>query len=182
MASIYDTISTWSSGTTYNKYDIVLGNDGKYYYSMIDSNYGVGNNPTDTNNLQKKWDGYIYLNSILIPNFWWKPSYNAAAQFSPNLNIMQFGNGYQQRFQDGINSLLINFSLTFENRSEKETISILHFLKEMKGAKGFIYNLPTILSKSNSNLSTRFICLSWKTSFASYGNYNTEASFIETPI
>jgi phage-related protein len=181
MASIYDTILTWSSSKNYDKYDIVLGSDGLYYYSVIDSNSGPGNNPTNVNNLQTKWDGYIYLNSKLIPNFWWKPAYNAAAQFSPNLNVIQFGNGYQQRFQDGINSTPISFSLTFENRSEKETVSILHFLKEMKGAKSFIYNLPTILAKSNTNLSTKFICLSWKASFISYQNYSIDTSFIETP-
>ena len=55
MASIYDTIPSWNSGGTYNKYDIVLGSDNRYYYSIIDSN--TNKNPTVLSNLQVDWDG-----------------------------------------------------------------------------------------------------------------------------
>jgi phage-related protein len=182
MASIYDTVPTWNAATTYNKYDIVQGSDGKYYYSIIDSNFGAGNNPTDTANLQVDWDGYILLNSILYPNFWWKPSYNAKIDNRPRLKINQFGNGYQQRINDGLNNNLVEFNLIFENRNEKETVSILHFLRQRNGQQSFIYNLPTIYSKSPSNLNTRFICLEWGSSYISYNNYSVEAKFSEVPV
>jgi hypothetical protein len=52
MASIYDTVPTWSDATTYNKYNIVVGSDNRYYYSIINSNVGAGNNPVNTANLQ----------------------------------------------------------------------------------------------------------------------------------
>jgi phage-related protein len=179
MASIYDTVPTWNAGSTYNKYDIVIGSDSKYYYSIIDSNTGAGNNPVTPSNLQLNWDGYILLNAILYPNFWWKPSYNAQINNKPRVKINQFGNGYQQRITDGLNTSLIEFTLNFDNRSEKETVSILHFLQQMNGKQSFIYNLPTIYSKSNSNLNTMFICPEWRANFISYNNYSVEASFIE---
>jgi phage-related protein len=181
MASIYDTVPAWNSASTYNKYNIVLGSDNKYYYSIIDSNSGASNNPTNPANLQVEWDGYIVINGNLTPNFFWKPSYNIEAISKPRVKINQFGNGYQQRIFDGINVNLIEFNIIFENRSELETVSILHFLQQMNTKQSFIYNLPTIYSKSTSNLTTMFICPEWSASFVSYNNYSVKANFIEVP-
>jgi len=179
MASIYDIVPNWSAVSTYNKYNIVLGSDNRYYYSVIDSN--INQNPTDTNNLQIEWDGYILINGNLTPNFFWKPSYNIEAISKPRVKINQFGNGYQQRISDGININLIEFNIIFENRSELETVSILHFLQQMSTKQSFIYNMPTIYSKSNSNLTTMFICPEWNASFVSYNNYSIKANFTEVP-
>jgi phage-related protein len=182
MASIYDTVPTWSAATTYNKYSIVKGSDNRFYYSIIDSNVGPSNNPVTPGNLQLDWDGYILLNGNLIPNFWWKPSYNGKINVNPRVKINKFGNGYEQRVVDGINNNLIEFDLTFENRSELETVSILHFLQQRNGQESFIYNVPTIFSKSLSNLNTRFVCAQWSPSYVSYNNYSIEAKFTEVPI
>jgi phage-related protein len=179
MASIYDTVPSWNSGSTYNKYNIVLGSDSKYYYSIIDSN--INQNPTDTNNLQVEWDGYIVLNGNLIPNFFWKPSYNAKINLKPRIKINRFGNGYEQRVNDGINSNLIELTLNFDNRSEIETVSILHFLNTRNAQESFIYNLPTIYSKSTTNLNTKFVCPTWDPTYISYNNYSINATFIEVP-
>lgn len=180
MASIYDTVPTWSSADTYNKYSIVKGSDNKFYYSIINSN--TANNPTTITNLGASWDGYISLNSVLYPNFWWKPSYNGSIQNKPKLKINQFGNGYQQRLNDGINNNLIELNLSFENRSELETVSIIHFLTQRNGQESFVYNIPTIYSKSSSNLTTKFTSFSWNASYISYNNYNVEVNLTETPV
>ena len=180
MASIYDTVPAWGPGTTYNKYSIVQGSDSRYYYSAIDSN--IANNPTTPANLGVSWDGYISLNGSLIPDFWWKASYNTQINNKPRIRYNQFGNGYQQRIPDGININLVEFDSTFENRAELETVSILHFLAERNGQQSFVYNLPTIYSKSSNNLSTRFICAEWTPSYVSYNNYTINCKFIEVPV
>ena len=179
MASIYDTVPTWSALATFNKYSIAKGSDNRFYYSVIDSN--IGNNPTTTANLQSKWDGYILLNGDLIPNFWWKPSYSTNTSTKPKIKLNVFGNGYSQRSKDGLNHDFIQISISLVNRSENETVSVLHFLKQMGGDKSFIYNLPTIYSKSNSNLNSMFVALEWETSFVSYNNYSITSNFIEVP-
>jgi len=181
MASIYDTVLAWSSLTIYSKYNIVLGTDSKYYYSIIDSNVGAGNNPVTPANLQVDWDGYILLNSVLYPNFFWKPSYNAKINNKPRIKINKFGNGYEQRVNDGINNNLIELTLNFDNRSEIEAASILHFLNARNAQEAFVYNLPTIYSKSSSNLSTKFVCAEWSPTYISYNNYSIEAAFMEVP-
>jgi phage-related protein len=180
MASIYDNILSWDSGTSYNKFNIVKGSDNRYYYSRINSN--TNNNPTTASNLQSSWDGYISLNGTLYPNFWWKSSYNLNVNNKPRLKINQFGNGYQQRVNDGLNNSLIEFRIIFENRNETETVSILHFFSERNGQESFVYNLPTIYSKSNSNLNTRFVCFEWNSNYISYNNYSIEATFLEVPV
>jgi len=182
MASIYDTVPTWDANVSYNRYDIVKGNDNKFYYSIINSNLGPGNNPTTLSNLQVDWDGYISLNGVLYPNFWWKPSYNTNASFKPKVIISQFGNGYQQRIKDGLNNNLAELSITFENRNEKETTSILHFFSQRNGQESFIYNMPTIYSKSTNNLNTKFICPEWTSNYVSYNNYSIQCKFMEVPV
>lgn len=180
MASIYDTVSSWDSGTTYNKYNIVLGSDSRYYYSIIDSN--INQNPTSAINLQVEWDGYISLNSTLIPNFFWKPSYNSKINNQPRMKILKFGNGYEQRINDGINNQLKEIDLIFDNRSENETVSILHFLNARASQESFIYNIPTIFSKSSTSLNTRFVCPEWSASYISYNNNTIEVKFREVVV
>ena len=180
MASIYDTVPTWLIGSTYNKYDIVKGTDSRYYYSLIDSN--LAQNPITTTNLQVEWDGYIVLNGVLYPNFWWKPSYNSTIDQQPSLRYNQFGNGYVQRIKENLNSNLLKLQLNFDNRSEKEAVSILHFLNEMGGQTSFVYMTPTIYLKSSANINTRFICPTWSVSYPSYNNYSIKLELSEVPI
>ena len=180
MASIYDTVSYWSNLTTYKKYDIVKGSDDRFYYSIKDSN--VSNNPITLANLQVHWEGYISLNGILVPNFWWKPSYNASIEISPQITVSQFGNGYQQRISDGINSALAKFTLNFEGRSENETVSILHFLKERASVESFIYNPPTIYKKSHDKIDTRYVSINWTSSYISYDMYIIQTTLLEVPV
>ena len=182
MASIYDTVPTWSQASTYNKYDIVKGSNNRYYYSIIDSNVGAGNNPVTPANLGVDWDGYISLNGSLVPDFWWKPSYNSTIDQQPTIRYNQFGNGYTQRIKENLNSNLLRLQLSFDNRSEKEAVSILHFLNEMGGQTSFIYAVPTIYLKSSANLNTKFICPNWSVSYPSYNNYSIKLEFNEVPV
>jgi len=175
MASIYDTISGWSNSVTYIKYNIVSGADLRYYYSLTNAN--STNNPTSISNLQNSWDGYININSTLVPSFFWKPSYTSNIAFEPNIINIQFGNGYQQRIPNGINFDLLKFEATFENRMEMEAVSMLHFLDQRGGAQAFIYNVPTIYSKSNFN--TKFIAPNWNVTYNSYNNYTIKVRIEE---
>jgi phage-related protein len=179
MASIYDSIPAWSA-IAENKFDIASYQN-RFFYAIRDMTAGQ-NGTVPTSSLQTNWDGYILLNGNLLPNFWWKPSYNSRVENKPRIRYNQFGNGYQQRIPDGLNTSLVEFNIGFENRSELETVSILHFLQQRNGQESFIYNIPTIFSKSLNNLNTRFICPDWTSSYVSYNNYNIECKFVEVPV
>lgn len=179
MASIYDIISGWSTGPkSYIKYNIISGADLRYYYSLIDGN--TSNNPTTLSSLQSSWDGYRNINGALVPHFFWKPSYTSAISQEPNIIKLQFGNGYQQRIQNGINSELLKFDASFDNRAEMETVSMLHFLDQRGGQQSFIYNVPTIYSKTNFN--TRFVASNWNVIFNSYNNYTIKVKLEEVAV
>ena len=177
MASIYDTVSGWSNAVNYVTYNIVSGSNARYYYA-VQNNFAA--NPTTESNLQTKWDGYINVNSVLVPNFFWKPSYQTSISLEPRIKVMQFGNGYQQRVPDGINTNLKDFDAAFENRKEPEAISILHFLNQMNAQTSFVYNVPTIYSKTNFD--TRFKAPSWTVNYNSYNNYTVKIKLEEVPV
>jgi phage-related protein len=179
MASVYDTVYGWAQATIYSKYNIVSGSNSKYYYSLIDNNVGVGNNPTTNANLQVNWDGYKLFNSSFIPNFFWQPSYQSSAKIEPRVKKIQFGNGYQQRVPDGINFELKNLNLSFENRSEVETVSILHFLEQRGGQQSFAYNVPTIYAKPSGV--SKFVAPNWETNYNFYNSYSIKTVFEEVP-
>lgn len=176
MASIFDTtISGWQSPVTYPKYGIASGDANRYFYSLTDNNQG--NNPIS--NLGTLWDGYTLINSTYIPDFFWKPSYATVSQSNPRIIRIKFGNGYEKRIPDGFNTNLITMQVAFENRKESEAVSILHFFQQMNGQTAFIYNMPTVYSKSISSINTRFLCPNWETTYNFYQNYTIRATFEE---
>lgn len=176
MASIYDSIPAWSA-IAENKFDIVSYQN-KFFYAIKDMTAGE-NSTVPTSSLQTNWDGYISLNGVLYPNFWWKSSYGIDFLTNPRIKINQFGNGYQQRVQESINNNLKQINISFENRNELETVSILHFLQQRNSKESFVYNLPTIYS--NPNVRTMFTCPTWVVQPVSYNLYTIKAEFSEVP-
>jgi len=174
MPNINDIISGWRSSVTYPKFGITSGDDGRYYYSLKDNNL----NNTPDSNLGTFWDGYVLINSQYVPDFFWQASYTSVAQSSPRIVKVQFGNGYQKRIPDGLNTNLLTFQLNFEARKENEINSIIHFLQQMNGQKSFIYNPPAVYGKT-SNYNTRYICPNWEVTYNFYQNYSLRATFEE---
>lgn len=172
MPSIFDTVNTYVAGTNYSK-DAIVKLNNLTYYSLTDNNQG--NTPTSF--LGTEWDGQILINNTYVPDFFWKPSYSSQVVHAPRVLRFKFGNGYEQRIEDGLNSNLISLELTFDNREENEATAILYFLQERAGKESFVYNVPSIYSKST--FTTRYICSSWNSAFNFYKNYSIRATFEE---
>jgi phage-related protein len=134
--SLYN-VNNWDSGTSYSKNDIVLYNS-NYYYSLKNDN--LNNTPSAIANAS--WGGYRAYSSLTKPDFIWSPSYASQLQLKPAVNTIKFGNGYEQRVPDGINTNALRFNLTFEGRDKGETRAIAHFLHKRKGSEGFFFNFP----------------------------------------
>ena len=94
----------------------------------------------------------------------------------PRVRSIKFGDGYEQRIQDGINADLIKISLTFDGRDMKESTAILHFL-ESRSAKDFFFFTPP----SPYNTRRKFICRTFSSSIVSQGVLNISASFDQVP-
>jgi len=187
--SIYN-VTPWVSGDSYTKDDVVMRityldgttdpsnnavpKEVKYYYAL-QSTSGSTAPEDDTSN----WGGYTTINKEERPNFLWTPSYNVSTKHNPRVNVVKFGNGYEQRNPDGLFSSLIQMDLTFDKRSEKEAAAILHFLKARKGVKSFVFqNLPDLYADPiNEGFQKRFVCATFNSTFVFFNNYTVTAAF-----
>jgi len=164
--SIYN-IDAWAASTNYTKNKIVIINN-LYYYCLIP--HISSNFVTDL--AAGYWGGQISDNGENKPYFFWKSSYRATVDNEPKIKKIQFGDGYTQRLNDGINNILPSIDLTFENIDLDETTSILHFLEVRSGSESFIY-----LPGAPRGILSRWVCERWSDIQNFYNNYTITAKF-----
>jgi len=106
-----------------------------------------------------------------MSTFTWNPRYGASVENTPRVRRAQFGDGYQQRVGDGINTLKRKWSVSFKlDLAEMDAIDA--FLKATEGELSFDWTPP------NGPAGT-FIVLTWNRS--SDDGYDTiTATFEET--
>ena len=168
----YDTTPfSWAQSTYYQKNTRVIYNS-KTYYSLI-SHTSSSSFETD------KWGGYATFSKTgqEKPKFIWIPSYNKSVNHSPKSKTVKFGDGYEQRTQDGINNELLSIDLSFNSRDLYETEAILNFLFRMNGYLSFIFigNAPYDSEKL-------FVCRNYNSSPVFYDNFNVSATFEEVVV
>lgn len=177
-SSIYD-IPEFIAGYNYKKYDFIkdtrIGQptNGMYLY-RINKGVSLSSLDSDINN----WGGIRQDNGEYKQEFIWKPSYDWANDTSPRLKILSFGDGYSQISADGINNILINLNLVFNNLKIDEYTAILHFLS-LAGSTGksFLFTPPEPRNKLK-----RFICKKWQDSKVFFNNYKIQATFDEAVV
>ena len=166
MASIYE-ISTWVNGTVASKNAVYFYSD-RYYYSSNDANH-------DTPSLgAAKWGGYTTYNNKTVPHFFWIPSYTASVSTEPQVDVIKFGDGYEQRTPQNISSELIKISLSFDKRDEKEVSAIAHFLHTRGAQEAFAFTPPSPYGSVKL-----FVCRSWDVTMNFKDNFSVKATFEE---
>ena len=70
------------------------------------------------------------------------PDRNLSRQTQPKVLRAEFGDGYEQRIKDGINSLRQNYTVSFVNRPPEEIDEIINFFDELAGATAFKFTIP----------------------------------------
>lgn len=75
------------------------------------------------------------------PVFTWHPDEGASETITPSVNVTKFGDGYEQRVQNGINPEAITWSMTFTGNSER-VMPIRSFLRKMGAMNSFIWTNP----------------------------------------
>mgnify|MGYP003657162145 CR=1 FL=1 len=177
MASIYEALN-YNSGLTYQKNDIVK-NGGHHWYAL--QSVPTSQTPSTTS---AYWGGvltaptstHVTASNTTSPHFIWTPAYNMSVTHQPRVKSIKFGDGYEQRIQDGINNDLLKVSLVFDGRDMKESTSILHFLESRLGKDFFFFTPP-----SPYNTRRKFTCQEFSSSLVSQGVMNISASFNQVP-
>jgi phage-related protein len=86
--------------------------------------------------------------------FSWFPDASVQKSVEPRVRVAKFGDGYEQRVRDGINTAPEKWSLTFTGGAE-EVNAIDAFLKLAGGADYFYWTTP-------QGMAGKFVCRSWK--------------------
>jgi len=105
-----------------------------------------------------------------MANFTHTPTYGVRKRSAPNVRGIQFGSGYQQRAQFGINQNPKIYNLTFEV-SEDEADQIELFLDERGAVQSFTFTPPGETS------SAKFICREWSKSIPYLDRATITATF-----
>ena len=104
------------------------------------------------------------------------PDRGIARQSNPRVLVAKFGDGYEQRIADGINSVDEVFSVTFNNRSAAEIDDITGYFASLKGATSFTYTIPDD-NASGNELAIKVVCQTYNQSYNYDGFYSVSAVF-----
>lgn len=73
-----------------------------------------------------------------MKEFTWQPDWKMKRKKKPNVNVIKFGDGYEQRQQNGINNNLRTYDVTFTG-AEQRVSEIERFLSEHRGVHAFLW-------------------------------------------
>ena len=107
-----------------------------------------------------------------MSTFTWSPSYPASQSVKPRVLKAQFGDGYEQRIGDGINTRPRTWSVQFNNRSKAEIAQIDAFLSASNGQIAFDWTPPT-------GAAGKWICENWEESLSMHHFSSLSATFRE---
>jgi|TARA_B110001454_G_scaffold132644_1_gene123496 phage-related protein len=97
----------------------------------------------------------------------------------PKVHLATFGDGYEQRLADGINSVNETFSVSFKTRPKADIDDIVGYLDSLKGATAFSFTIPDSNGSEASGTETtiKVVCDDFNISY-DYGDfYSASAKF-----
>jgi phage-related protein len=124
------------------------------------------------------WAGYGNAANATIRAKWiWTPSYNLNTSIVPRVKSVKMGDGYEQRMQDGINTVLLSITMSYENRTLRENLAMSHFLNERGGFETFLFTPQPPYNKEKL-----FLARQWDGVYNFFDNYSLSVTFEELPI
>ncbi len=100
----------------------------------------------------------------------------------PNVLVAKFGDGYEQRVENGINSLNQALNVNFQDREKAEADAITSFFESKAGVESFELTIPyggdgTPGTESTTERIIKVVCGSWSTVYSYDDFYTVNASF-----
>ena len=156
-----------SATKQYSKHDIVYNDNfdvagGYYWYTG------------DNSKVLSLSEGPGGINSLFSKKFYFKPDLDFDIQLNPRFLKNEYEMTSTVYEQDGINKNVLDLSLSFTNRSDKETLAILKFLDDRCGFKLFEFTLPPPYNKQ-----LRFYCPEWSHTYKFKDNHDVNVKFLE---
>lgn len=105
-----------------------------------------------------------------MATFSYTPDFGLNISKSPRVKIAKFGDGYEQRVADGINTNAATYSLAFNARSDSEAAGIIAFLDARAGVEAFDWTTP-------DGVTGKFVCSDYNRTMSRYNINNVTATF-----
>lgn len=160
-------IRPFTPNRKYEKHDVVYYNDesisGGYYWYTGNSTFFLNFSQSPTGN-----------NSLFTKKFYFKPDLDFEIPLNPRFLKNEYEMTSVAYEQDGINKNILDLSLSFTNRSDKETFAILKFLDDKCGFKLFEFTLPQPYNKQLT-----FYCPQWNHTYKFKDNHDITVKFLE---
>tara|TARA_B100000953_G_scaffold287688_1_gene270129 strand:+ start:489 stop:884 length:396 start_codon:yes stop_codon:yes gene_type:complete len=71
-----------------------------------------------------------------------RPDKSLSRKSKPKIHLATFGDGYEQRLGDGINSVKETFSVQFQTRTKADIDDIVGYFTSLKGVTAFNFTIP----------------------------------------
>lgn len=131
-------------------------------------------------------DNLPYLNSTVTSSTKIVPDRGFERQAAFKVRTAQFGDGYQQRIADGINSQKEQYSIAFTNRERIEIDAIAQTLENKKGVTSFTFTVPKTIDTSSpldgtvdaTELDIKVICSNFSQNYSHIDNYSLQADLL----
>ena len=110
---------------------------------------------------------------------WYRPDRSFTRSSKPRIHIAKFGDGYEQRLVDGINSIEESFSIGFESRDRQEIDDIVAFFETKQGAIAFDFYIPD----ANGDIGgkkikkVKVVCDNFNITYDTLTNHSCSATF-----
>ena len=115
--------------------------------------------------------GFLDLNNVSrIPDRTFTQAYK------PNVLKIQFGDGYEQRIQEGINNIIHTFSVSFNNRPKADIDDIVAFFINKGGTTAFNFTYPDS-NVGGGEKTVKVVCEDFSQSYSYDDFYSCTATF-----
>ena len=101
------------------------------------------------------------------------PKYNYTISRQPAVNVISFGDGFEQRLTEGLNQNPITLNLKFDLSQTDSTTAINFLNARITDGASFTFLVP------NENVTKNFVCLSYNTAIAFLNRVTLTCSFRE---
>ena len=101
------------------------------------------------------------------------PKYNYTISRQPTINVVSFGDGFEQRLTKGLNQNPITLNLKFDLSQTDSTTAINFLNARITDGASFTFLVP------NENVTKNFVCLSYNTAVPFLNRVTLTCSFRE---
>jgi phage-related protein len=105
------------------------------------------------------------------------PDKGLARGTAPTVHKVQFGDGYELRVAEGINSIKQQYSISFNNREKAEIDDIVAFLDYKKGVTSFNFTIPDSRATSNDETTIKVVSEQYSLAYTNDIGYGCTATF-----